>query len=204
MTPGENGTRAFGVYPKAATKEFVVQETGDELLVYNLPENRAICLNQTAALVWKNCNGKNDIGKIMENVEKTLKSPISEDLILFALNQLKDEGLILNGQSIPNGFDGLSRREIVKKVGFGSLVALPIVSALIAPTSANAQSVFPPCVGPGSVLPGAMGSTCSASPPVSVCQNVCNNSCCSGSGTLSGVPCNTGPATGCTCTCNPF
>ena len=40
-------------YPKSAKKELVLQKLKNELLIYNLQNNQAICLNQTAALVWK-------------------------------------------------------------------------------------------------------------------------------------------------------
>ncbi len=188
-------------HPKAATEELVVQNTNDELLIYDLSTNRAICLNQTAALVWKNCDGQNDVGKITESVEKTLKSPIDEDLILFGLSQLNDEGLLLNGKSLSNVFRGLSRREVVKKIGFASMVALPIISAVVAPKAIYAQS----CVNPGGGAPGTGGNNpfdCTGNPPA-FCTNFCAtdatflSGCCSGAGVLSPP----GVCLGATCSC---
>ena len=43
--------------PLVKSEGLVVQETGNEMLDYNLLTNKAICLNQTAALVWNNCDG---------------------------------------------------------------------------------------------------------------------------------------------------
>ena len=50
--------------PVARKRELVVQESGEETLVYDLVSNRASCLNQTSALVWKHCDGSKTIGDI--------------------------------------------------------------------------------------------------------------------------------------------
>ena len=190
--------------PKAVTGDLVVQDSGEELLIYDLEANRAICLNQTARFVWENCDGIRDINSITENLEKKFGVAADSDLVLFAINQLNDEGLISNGDSIPDGFGELSRREVVKKIGFGSLVALPIVSAIIAPQAVFAQS----CVNPGggaAGTPGNNGTTCVGS--VAACNTLCTTDvfflagCCNGTGQLvqPGADCNFG--SGCFCQC---
>lgn len=153
MSITNSGTNnALTFYPRAATKELVVQELKDELLIYNLKNNQAICLNQTAALVWQNCDGKSRISEIAQKLNKKLKGgAIHERLIMFAIMELNEKGLIENGEVISDrfeGLEGLSRREIVRKVGFASLVALPIVSSIMAPQAAAAQT-------PGAQTPGA-------------------------------------------------
>ena len=60
--------------------------------------------------------------------------------MLFAVSELNEKGLIENGEKIADKFKGLSRREIVRKVGVASLVALPIVSSILAPQAAAAES----------------------------------------------------------------
>ncbi len=197
-------------FPKAATGDRVVQETGDELLIYDLDSNRAVCLNKTAALVWQNCDGKTDITKITERVEKKLGQLIDPDLVHFALGQLHREGLLVNGETLPDRFAGLSRREVVKRIGFGSLVALPIVSAIVAPQAAFAQS----CVNPGGAAPGSTGNGLTCGPSAAGCAaggpNTCTgdpfflSGCCSGTGVVG--PCSpfgAPPAVTCTCLCGP-
>lgn len=188
---------SFPKSPRAKTKELLVQEAGEELLVYNLGSDKAICLNHTAALVWQACDGESDVSQIAKKLEKELDSPVDEDVVWLALDQLGKEDLLL-GNGLPGRFDGLSRREVFKKIGLAATVALPVISSIVAPTAAHAQT----CVNPGGALPGQPGSSCfSSSTPQ--CQGICNNSCCSGSGTLSppGGPCNLS-VVGCTCTCN--
>ncbi len=43
--------------PVARHKNLIVKELPDETLIYDLDSDKAHCLNQTAALVWKNCDG---------------------------------------------------------------------------------------------------------------------------------------------------
>ncbi|MBX7173279.1 MAG: hypothetical protein K1X72_20080 [Pyrinomonadaceae bacterium] len=69
-----------------------------------------------------------------------LKTPFDEGLVWLALDQLKKENLIENEVVIPDQFEGMSRRQIIKKIGFGSLIALPIVASLVAPSGAMAAS----------------------------------------------------------------
>ncbi len=53
--------------PIARKEGLVIQEMPEEVLVYDLDTNKAHCLNQTAAFVWKSCDGKNSIRWILLN-----------------------------------------------------------------------------------------------------------------------------------------
>jgi len=58
----------------------------------------------------------------------------------LALDQLKKENLIENKDEIVADFNGMSRREVIRKVGLASVVALPLISSLVAPMAVSAQS----------------------------------------------------------------
>lgn len=63
-------------------------------------------------------------------------------MVWLALDQLKKENLIESKEeNFQIDFNGMSRREVIKKVGLTAVIALPIVTGLVAPTSANATSV---------------------------------------------------------------
>ena len=126
--------------PKARQKNIIVQNAGEETLVYDLDANKATSLNSTSGLIWKSCDGNNSIEDIADIVETKTGEKVNVDLILFALDQLKKENLLEDSEDIRTGFDGLSRREVIKKVGFTSMVALPIVASLTAPMAVSAQS----------------------------------------------------------------
>jgi hypothetical protein len=111
-----------------------------EVLIYDLTESKAFCLNETSALVWQACDGQKSVTEISNLVSQKLKSSANEDLIWFAIDQLKKERLIENSEELPDNFAGMSRREVIKKVGLGTMIALPIVASLVAPSAAFAQS----------------------------------------------------------------
>jgi hypothetical protein len=128
------------IAPKARKENLVVQELDGEVLIYDLNTNKAFSLNETSSLVWQLCDGDNSVSEISESISRKLNSPANEDLVWLALDQLKKEKLIANGDEVVSNFTGMSRREVIKKVGLGTMIALPIVSSLVAPTAASAQS----------------------------------------------------------------
>ena len=127
-------------YPQSLKKDIVVQNLEDETLIYNLKTNKALCLNETSALIWKMCDGKTSISEIAEKLGKKLKKPVNAELVWLAVDQLSKENLLENADRMPSDFAGLSRREVIRKVGFASVIALPMISAVVAPIAASAQS----------------------------------------------------------------
>ncbi len=130
----------FDKIPVARKQDIIVQELKGEVLVYDLKIDKAFCLNETSALVWQLCDGESSVAEISRTVGKKLNSPANEDLVWLALDQLKKENLLANSEEVVANFDGMSRREVIKKVGLATMIALPIISSLVAPTAAQAQS----------------------------------------------------------------
>lgn len=130
----------FDDKPLSRKVDIVIQELEKEVLIYDLKKNKAYCLNQTSAMVWQECDGTKTIGEITEVLNKRLKTHVSEDIIWLALKQFKNDDLLDNKKEFLSDFDKLSRREIVRRIGFASAVALPILSSIIAPSAVNAQS----------------------------------------------------------------
>jgi len=120
-------------YPISRKDEIVVQEVDGEILIYDLRSNKAFCLNETSAAVWRACDGSRDISALNDLVSKQLNNPVNKDLIWLALDQLKKEKLLDRAPEANGRFAGLSRREVVKRIAVGSAVALPIVAGLVAP-----------------------------------------------------------------------
>jgi hypothetical protein len=126
--------------PKSRQNELVVQELKDEVLIYDLSINKAYCLNPTSAIIWNLCDGNNSVTEITKQLSKKLKQPVTNDLVYLALDQFKTDDLLSDNNEIEIKFDGLSRRDVIRKVGFASMIALPLISSLVAPTAAMAQS----------------------------------------------------------------
>ena len=152
--------------PVARKEGLVIQETSDEVLVYDLNSNKAHCLNQTAAFVWKSCDGNNSITDITALFEHETGSIIHQDMIWLAIDQLNDKDLLQT--SMKPTFAGRSRREVIKKIGLATVVALPLVASLTAPTSALASTSCA-CVGPGDCIAQTMCPNPLNCNPLGVC-----------------------------------
>lgn len=129
--------------PKAKTTDLVIQESGKELLLYNLTTNKAFCLNETSAIVYQNCDGDTTFADLKK------QSHFSDELIFLALEELKRENLLEEKYVSP--LEGLSRRQAVKKIGVSTLLALPIITSVVAPAAAASASS---CIYPGQPLEG--------------------------------------------------
>lgn len=138
--------------PMSRQSNIVVQELENEILIYDLNNNKAFCLNETSSLVYQFCDGSHSVAEISDLLSLKLKKLISNDFVWLALKGFKKDNLLENGDDINDHFAGLTRREIVKKVGLASMVALPFVASLVAPTSANAASVNCSCITVGDCL----------------------------------------------------
>jgi hypothetical protein len=112
-------------FPQAQSHNLVIQELNGELLIYNLETHKALCLNETSALVWQACDGTKSVAELSQEVGKKLKAKIDEDFIWLALDTLKKDNLLVESQDLEINFGGLSRREMIKKVGLATMTALP-------------------------------------------------------------------------------
>jgi hypothetical protein len=193
--------------PKAKTVDMVVQESGKELLLYNLTNNKAYCLNKTSAIIYQACDGETTFAELKE------QKNFSDELIFFALDELKQENLLDENYVSP--FNGLSRRQIVKKIGLSYFFVLPVIASVVAPAAAAAQST---CINPGGRLDGQVAGNFSTSGPCGSqpssfyegnCDSFFANRCCNNEvhfancTTLPGNPPGNPPFSSVICNCGP-
>lgn len=125
---------------KSRDRDLVVQELKDETLIYDLTTNKAYCLNETAAFVWKALDGKTEVQTIAADLARKTNNPVNEDIVWLAIDGLKKDNLLTNADELPNRFAGMNRREVVRRIGLASMIALPVIASLVAPTAAMATS----------------------------------------------------------------
>lgn len=126
--------------PKSKKESIVVQENDGETLIYNTSTQKAYLLNESAAFVWNNCDGNRDAGAIAKELAEKYKHKVDEDIVWLAIDQLNRESLMTEAGDIPAVFNKKSRREVIKRLGLGAVIALPTITSLIAPVSADAAS----------------------------------------------------------------
>ena len=150
--------------PEARKEGLVVQELSDEMLVYDRDRNKAHCLNSTAALVWGYCDGRTSVAQIARAIEGEINAPVDEDVIWVGVEQLSKTHLLRERANLPVHKSGLSRREVMKRIGLAAAVALPIVTSIVAPEAVQAVTCLPP------------GAMCTAS--AQCCSTLCNMGTC--------------------------
>jgi hypothetical protein len=128
----------------------------DEVLVYDLDRHKAHCLNQTAALVWRRCDGKTQPAEIARRLQSELDQPFNVEMVWLALRQLDKIHLLVEPVDVPPKLAGMNRREMVRTLGLAAVVAVPLVTSIVSPTAAEAAT----CAG--------LGGNCN------------NKACCSG------------------------
>lgn len=126
--------------PKSILNNLVIQEADEDLLIYNTVNHKTFCLNKPLALIWELVDGNNNLIEIKQKLSAKLKYQISDEYVLLALDQLRRENLIdLNFEESNKDFV-INRRELIRKIGFNTIVALPMISILIAPTALQSAS----------------------------------------------------------------
>jgi hypothetical protein len=80
--------KAANRLPRARTDHLVIRELDDETLVYDTERDKAHCLNQTAALVWRHCDGKTTAREAVRSLQDTLGASVDADIIWLAVKQL--------------------------------------------------------------------------------------------------------------------
>ena len=131
-------------HPQAREDGLVVRELPDEILVYDLERHEAHCLNSTAGVVWKACDGRRSPAELAEKLK------LQEDVVWLALEELWKRELLQGERTPDSGSEaerGISRAEVLKRAGVGAAaISLPAVVSLVAPSAAHAVT----CLGSGS------------------------------------------------------
>jgi len=124
-------------FPRARQNDLLIQEVLDETLVYDQHTHQAHCLNNSAAIIWKACDGNTSVSALARLVGTDLDNDAAHLLVANALGELERNGLLMPGALPPT--PAISRRELIARIGLTAL-ALPLITSIAAPTAAQAQS----------------------------------------------------------------
>jgi len=148
--------------PLARKSGLLIQELSEELLIYDQVHLKAHCLNDTAARIWRRCDGNISVGQLAAELSKELSGTVDETVILIAFKQLS-RAKLLEAPLANSHASGISRREILRRAGIAATVALPVVTSIIAPKAAQAANCITsgqPCAAPAQCCSGL----CSGAP----------------------------------------
>ena len=125
---------------RLTTANLTIEELPDELMIFDSNRNKAFCLNQTAAFVWKHADGSRTVDEIADLMTKQMGKPITREMIEFSLNILAKDGLLEAPAASTPIAPGLTRRAVLQKFGLGAM-ALPVVTVLlVSPARAHASA----------------------------------------------------------------
>ena len=131
----------MSVHPRAKSDGFVVRELPGEVLLYDLENHKAHCLNAVSAAVWRHCDGETAPDEIRIRLARESGADVDDDVISLALTQLSERRLL--EEPVVAIQPGLSRKSLVRR---GALVAgvvtLPAIVSLAAPNVAQAVTCF--------------------------------------------------------------
>jgi hypothetical protein len=145
--------------PVARKANLVVQRLGDELLIYDLTTNKAMCLNGPSAMIWELSNGDRSQNDIAAALECEFREPVSDEYVEFAFDELSSHGLLEEGTAF--AVDKISRRQMIRRIGAASAVAIPVVASLVAPQALHAAT--------------CLGTNVSCTVSAQCCSNCCKN-----------------------------
>jgi len=128
--------------PAARKDGLVVRKLNDEVLIYDVEQHQAHCLNLYAAKIWDLCDGSHTVSDLsaMLRLDEDVSKDQREQMVWIALDQLERANLLDKPVSKPEMVMAMSRRQLMKTAGIAALIALPIVNTLISPTSAEAST----------------------------------------------------------------
>ena len=168
-----NHAETSSTKPLARSEDLVVEEVGNDLLVYDLYADKAHSLSAPAARVWQRCDGKTSIETLSAELD------MDTDAVSRALDELNGCELLDTGPA-ESGATGTTRREAsikLAKVG-GAVAAAPLIVSLALPATAAAT------VTPEFCTNGGQSHGCGID-----CMNRHCCCCCQGTSTLSPVVC---------------
>jgi hypothetical protein len=169
--------------PVARKSGLVVRDLADEVVVYDRERHEAHCLNRTAAIVFRNADGRRSVSDLAALLGAE-GAPEAEGLVRMALGQLGEAHLL---ESAPPAAPqpGLARRDVMRRVGIGAAVLLPLVTSILAPSPSEAAAT---CVGPGGCGSQLDGTACNCGNPAD-----CGTNCICLGGVCQGASCTGGP-----------
>lgn len=139
------------ILPAPRNTDILVQPTSQEVLIYDLETNKAYCLNETSVNIFNACSEQRSFSYLRD------KYNYSDDLIFLALDELKKYNLI--EENYQSKFNTIDRRNAIKKIGLSTMVAIPIITSIVAPQAIQAASCEPDGTQVSTTLVNQSGST---------------------------------------------
>ena len=121
----------MSAFPIRRDHVLIVSTLGEDLIVYDERVHAVHTLKEAAVRAWQACDGESDV----ESIAKS--TGLSPDLVNHLMSQLATINLI-EGYAVPQ--DSRSRRSVIRRAAEGTVVAIPFIISVSAPSSAHHAS----------------------------------------------------------------
>ena len=116
--------------PLARKKGIFSENLPDEVVLYDKTDDKVHCLSKTAAAVWENSDGSKTVDELTRVVKAKAGASVNRELVLQALGELEEAGLMEAGSGmVPEGELTSRRAAVGKMVMAGSALVATIVAA---------------------------------------------------------------------------
>jgi len=146
------------MHPQVRQDGLLIQEIGEELVIYDCKRDHIHSLNATAALVWRNCDGQTSIMEIAALLDQLQDGSIRQEIVRLALGQLVSAGLLEDARHTSEHTSVLRRDALGALTKAGAFVLLlPVITSITAPTPAMAASLTGDTCEPAGICVDANG-----------------------------------------------
>jgi hypothetical protein len=137
--------------PRTRREGLNVHAVGSEVLLFDPRDDTAHALNKAAAFVWQRADGTRTVEDMAREMTREFGAPADAETVWYALEQLDKRGLMETRLDVPAPWRGMTRRQFLTRAA-GGAVLLAVISSIVAPTPAHAQTgcvgVGQPCTNP--------------------------------------------------------
>ena len=145
------------VVPAARSDELLIEPVGDETVIYDTRSKEAHCLKPLAAIVFERSDGDATVGEIARIAEQRLGDAVSDADVADAVAQLESLDLLqtplvvrAGGGLVATNGRGVSRREMLRRVGFAgaaTVAGTSLVTSIVAPNAFALSGIPAGCSG---------------------------------------------------------
>lgn len=132
--------------PLARRDGLTIETVGDEVLILDSTSNTVHLLNRPAAFVWQQADGTRTPDEIAQAMTRAFGASADPQIVWYALERLDKKHLLETRLPAPLSAQGITRRQFLKRAAAGA-VLLAVVTSIVTPTTAEAQSACSPADG---------------------------------------------------------
>ncbi len=124
--------------PLARPNQFIIEEVGNDVVIYDRTTKKAHSLNPSVAWIWRQCDGSTDVDQLSARFERQFNTTDGADFVLAGLEQLKTAGLLeTEGDSLSAEIGPMISRRSALAAGSA---LFPLIATVLVPSAAAAKS----------------------------------------------------------------